>query len=152
MQRRIIQGSTLLLFCSLIVGFVGYRSGWFSSESEGIPMSPNGSVINANQPNPNANEKKKDTTKKQIPQTIMPSSKVLIIEPAPNSNDSDRKPDQDLYIDREIMHSTKSAPVFDIYENRELDRTRVLDTVFFTDSTYFPSDRLLIKGKGKSKK
>ena len=78
MQKIILKGSTLLLFFSLVTGFVVFRSGFFGDSKTSYPSSPNGSALN----------NQTDT----IIQEMMHSSKTLIIRDfsPPGKSDSNR--------------------------------------------------------------
>ena len=72
MKDIIIKSSTLMLFVSLLVGFVSYRSGYWGGTKSSYPVSPNGSALN-NQVDTLPNVKIDD-------KQILPSSKVLILK------------------------------------------------------------------------
>lgn len=106
MQKIILKGSTLLLFFSLITGFVVFRSGFFGDSKTSYPSSPNGSALNH----------QKDT----IIQEMMHSSKTLIIRDLslPDKSDSNRTNIDSLFTDstfkiNPLIYSSKSAIIME---------------------------------------
>ena len=106
MQKIILKGSTLLLFFSLITGFVVFRSGFFGDSNTSYPSSPNGSALN----------NQTDT----IIQEMMHSSKTLIIRDfsPPGKSDSNRINIDSLLADstfkiNPLIFSSKSAIIME---------------------------------------
>tara|TARA_B100000401_G_C52640039_1_gene640260 strand:- start:397 stop:777 length:381 start_codon:yes stop_codon:yes gene_type:complete len=106
MQKIILKGSTLLLFFSLVTGFVVFRSGFFGDSKTSYPSSPNGSALN----------NQTDT----IIQEMMHSSKTLIIRDfsPPGKSDSNRINIDSLLADstfkiNPLIYSSKSAIIME---------------------------------------
>ena len=106
MQKIILKGSTLLLFFSLVTGFVVFRSGFFGDSKTSYPSSPNGSALN----------NQTDT----IIREMMHSSKTLIIRDfsPPGNSDSNRINIDSLLADstfkiNPLIYSSKSARIME---------------------------------------
>ena len=106
MQKIILKGSTLLLFFSLVTGFVVFRSGFFGDSKTSYPSSPNGSALNH----------QTDT----IIQEMMHSSKTLIIRDfsPPGNSDSNRINIDSLLADstfkiNPLIYSSKYATIME---------------------------------------
>ena len=119
MKKPWIQALTLCLFVGLITVFVGYRAGWFSEKKEGIPLSPNGSVINSQNGNKKVNKEKKEPF-------IMPSSKAMILPE--NDSEVDSVHVDSIYIpeenEMEVFPSSKSGKILDagsLFKSEEKD-------------------------------
>lgn len=104
MKRNIIKASTLLLFVSLISGFVVYRSGGMEDV---IQLSPNGGNVQVKK-----DSVKSDTTEEL---TIMPSSKVHIIAKPKTKKDTAKitSPAQTEPKRKQTMSSSKSMMILD---------------------------------------
>jgi len=108
MKDKIIKGTTLLLFASLIAGFVAYRSGYFGGGKSAYSISPNRSALNNQLDTISKNDSLKRTE-------LMYSSKSLIIKDNPiQSADSLTISDLDSLLKRKLLMSTsKSGTIFD---------------------------------------
>ena len=73
-MKNILKGSVLLLFSTLIIGFVALRSGFFGNSKMAYPSSPNGSSLN------NQTDSLYQFDSSEVYEIeMMPSSKMLII-------------------------------------------------------------------------
>lgn len=103
MKSQIIKGLTLILFSSLIIAFVAFRSGFFGGNKSTLLESPNGSTLN-NQ----IDSVPRTDSLKTI--QMMSSSKVLILrDHSVQVEDSIRlKPDSSNKVNPHI-YSSKSG-------------------------------------------
>jgi len=113
MKKKILKAGTLILFSSLIFGFVCFRSGFFGNSKTSYSSSPNGSALN----NQADSLSKIDNTEKI---EMIHSSKALIIKdlPLPDKNDSNRINIDSLITDstfkiNPLIFSTKSAIIME---------------------------------------
>ena len=113
MQKNILKGSTLLLFFSLIIVFVTFRSGFFSDLKTSYPSSPNGSALN-NQTDSIIQIESIENIE------MMHSSKSLIIRDfsLPDKSDSGRISIDSLIADstfkiNPLIYSSKSAIIME---------------------------------------
>ena len=113
MQKNILKGSTLLLFFSLIIVFVTFRSGFFGDSNTSYPSSPNGSALNNQTDSITQIESMEDIE-------MMHSSKVLIIRELslPDKSDSSRINIDSLIADstfkiNPLIYSSKSAIIME---------------------------------------
>ncbi len=104
MKEKLIQGITLSLFLSLIVGFVSFRAGFLGTEKSAFYGSPNGTVLN----------NQTDSISKAKQNKLLPSSKMLTLNSYPTSllKDSIKKPLIDTSgINKILLYSTKAGPI-----------------------------------------
>ena len=107
MKEFVTKGATLVLFASMIYGFVAYRSGWLGSGVLRFSGSPNGGALNIDSDS---------MPKQQMEQrVIMPSSKYMTLKQRQEgtkyyklvTDSSEKVPYED-----DIMSSSKSAIMF----------------------------------------
>ena len=107
MKKKILKAGTLILFSSLIFGFICFRSGFFGNSKTSYPSSPNGSALN----------NQADSLSKI---EMIHSSKALIIRDLslPDKSDSNRINIDSLITDstfkiNPLIFSTKSAIIME---------------------------------------
>lgn len=117
MTSKLIKGLTLTLFATLIIAFVGYRSGWFKDNSE-----PNLSSNNdkASQEMIDAIEDK-DSIKKV---EMISSSKVLILrEHSVTIEDSTAQEMDSVYNPEPLFYGSKSGIILkpEYFHKKDID-------------------------------
>ena len=124
-MKKITKRLTLLLFISLVSGFVAYRSGWFGEKVQALAGSPNGSALN----HVSDTVPKPDSTKRV---KFLPSSKVLILkEPLKNSKKNSVADTTGLRpAPRTFFPGSKSAAIV-----KPADLPKALKDTIATDST-----------------
>ena len=122
MKNILLKAITLLLFTSLIISFVAYRTGYLDKEGFHYSSSPNGGTLN----NAQDTTKQKDSVKQY---EMMSSSKVMILtdkkKKRKKKNESDKskvKADTAQY-DKTLMWSSKSAYIVDTSDVKKILET-----------------------------
>lgn len=117
MTSKLIKGLTLTLFATLIIAFIGYRSGWFKDNSE-----PN---LSSN--NDKASQEMIDTIedKDSIKKVeMMSSSKVLILrEHSVSIEDSTAKELDSVYNPEPLIYGSKSGIILkpEYFHKKDID-------------------------------
>lgn len=122
MKNKLLKAFTLLLFTSLIIGFVAYRAGYFDTYRFHYSGSSNGGTMN------NA----KDTTEqvdsiKRI--EMMSSSKTIILNNQKTkviTQDTTKVKVDSFYIDKTYMWSSKSAYIVDTTDVKKILETETI--------------------------
>lgn len=117
MKKKITQIFTVLLFISLIGGFVAYRAGMLRKASAVLQTSPNGGVVKVTQDSVT----RVDSIK--LRQMMWSSKSAIIIDKIPTRQDSAK-------VLRDIMYGSKSGKMIDLKEFRtETNDTILKDTL-----------------------
>lgn len=132
MKTKMLKTATLVLFFGLILSFVGYKSGFFSSDNESAkthhPETEKDSLKKIKK------DSLKDTTPENKKVEIIPSSKSMIImDPPPKSKKPNNTKSLKYVIDdRELMMgSSKSAVMFDPNDLKIKEDSSLYDSIWF---------------------
>jgi len=125
MNKTVIQGHTLILFSSLIIGFVAFQSGYFKIGTAPVPLNPNGTVLKSQHPQDSTKLKAAD--QKKTP--VLPSSKVIIIKEPLLDSIPKANPELDTSLIKKptFFSGSKSAPILREISPKELRKMKRRD-------------------------
>ncbi|MCX2745320.1 hypothetical protein OO013_15690 [Mangrovivirga sp. M17] len=120
MKSSIIKGITLLMFSSLIISFVAYKSGYLGGLKSTYQVSPNGSALN-NQ----TGTVPGDDSLKRI--EMMSSSKVLILrDHTIQTNDTNAVQTDSTKKINPLIYSSKSGIILKPEDYKKLKKDSIL--------------------------
>jgi hypothetical protein len=108
MKNIIVKGITLILFSTLIIGFVAYRSGYFGGQKSSYSISPNGGALN------NQTDTIPKTDSLKVLKMMSSSKSIILLDHLIQPKDSSKYKLQLDSVSRikKIMYSSKSGIIF----------------------------------------